>query len=196
MNRAESRMVTALYGWAASGATARAVTVAAAQWLVLLVPAALLVAWWWPRPGVHARRWVLVACAVSLALSGLAVLVLTRLVDRARPFVALGLAPLFAHGADSSFPSDHTLVGAALAAPLVWRLWRLGVPLLIVALLAGLARVAAGIHWPSDILGSALVALALGALALPLTRLALPWTPAPLRHAAGLEQRQAPRALT
>jgi len=63
-----------------------------------------------------------VASGVSLALSDLVALPLAHLGDRPRPFVALGLTPLFAHGADSSFPSGHTLVGVALAAPLVWRL--------------------------------------------------------------------------
>jgi undecaprenyl-diphosphatase len=90
---------------------------------------------------------------------------------------------------DSSFPSDHTLVGSALAAPLVWRRWRLGLPLLVVALLAGMARVAAGVHWPSDIIGTALVALALGGLALPLTRAALAWLPRRVRRLTGLERR-------
>lgn len=185
-NGLEARVVVALYWWAAEREATRALTVAVAQWLVLVVPLVLLAAWWWPAAGRYARRHVLVACGVSLALTGLAALPLTHLIDRARPFVALGLTPLFAHGVDSSFPSDHTLVGVSLAAPLVWRLWRLGVPLLIIALLTGLARVVVGIHWPSDIIGSALVALGLGGLALPLTRVALAWLPTGLGRWLGL----------
>lgn len=184
----EARLVMAWYGWASGGTAARALTVAAAKWLVFLVPAALLLAWFWPSDGLPARRHLLIASGVSLALSGLVALPLTTLIVRARPFVALGLTPLFAHGTDSSFPSDHTLVGAALAAPLVWRLWRMGAPLLVVALLAGCARVAAGVHWPSDIAASAVLALALGALALPLTRVALEHTPRSLRRLARLDQ--------
>jgi len=62
------------------------------------------------------------------------------------------------------------------------------VPPLVVALLVGCARVAAGVHWPRDSIGSALVALALGALALPLTRMALARTPLPLKRLAGVER--------
>ncbi len=188
MNKLESPIVSAIYGWASSGTAATLLTVAAAQWLVLLIPALLLAAWFRPVAGVRARRHLLLASGVSLALSGLVVLPLTYLFDRARPFVALGLTPLFAHGMDASFPSDHTLVGVALAAPLVWRMWQVGLPLLAVALLVGFARVAAGVHWPSDILGSALVALVLGALALPLTRAALAFTPPTLKRLVGLEE--------
>ena len=190
MDGFEAPVVSALYARASGGAVAQALTVAAAQWLVLLVPVVLLVAWFAPRAGRQSRRHLLVASGVSLALSGLVALPLAHLLDRVRPFVALGLVPLFAHGVDSSFPSDHTLVGAALVAPLVWRLARLGVPLLVVVLAVGLARVAAGVHWPSDILGSVLVSLTLGRLALPLTRMALARTPPPLQRWVGLAPRQ------
>jgi undecaprenyl-diphosphatase len=84
---------------------------------------------------------------------------------RPRPFVALGITPLFPHDADSSFPSDHTLVGVALATPLVVRRIAGRWAAFILALGIGLARVAAAVHWPSDVLVSAALAVGLGALA-------------------------------
>ena len=66
--------------------------------------------------------------------------------------------------ADSSFPSDHTLTGVALIGPLLWALPRAGRLLLAWALIVGAARVAAGLHHPSDILGSVALALVLDVL--------------------------------
>lgn len=91
--------------------------------------------------------------AMFLALS------LGSVLARPRPFVALGLAPLLPHAATATFPSRHTLVGVALAGPVMGVRRRLGLGLVVWVLGVGLARVAAGLHYPSDILGSALLAL-------------------------------------
>lgn len=190
MSSLDKHLVMTLYHWAAGNSVAHTLTLLAAQRLVFLIPLALIAAWWWPPAGQFARRRVLLAVIVSAVLGGLATLALGVIVDRARPFVALGLTPLFPHGMDSSFPSDHTMLGVALAAPLVWRLWRFGLPLLLVALLVGFARVASAVHWPSDIIGSALVALLLGALAVVLTDLLLARVPRPWQERCGLAPRR------
>jgi undecaprenyl-diphosphatase len=83
----------------------------------------------------------------------------------------LGFAPLVPHAPDSSFPSDHTLVGVALAGALLFRAPRVGVCLVTLAVLVGFARVAVGVHYPSDI---AVLALALAALALTAVLTVLP----------------------
>ena len=186
MSDLDKRLVLTLYDWAASHGVAHTLTLFAAQRLVFLIPLVLIAAWWWPPAGQFDRRRVLLAVIVSAVLGGLVTLALGVVVDRARPFVALGLTPLFPHGMDSSFPSDHTMLGVALAAPLVWRLWRVGLPLLLVALLVGFARVAAAVHWPSDIIGSALLALALGALAVVLTEALLARVPRHWQARCGL----------
>jgi undecaprenyl-diphosphatase len=72
--------------------------------------------------------------------------------------------PLFDHAADTSFPSEHTLVGVALALALGRVLGRWGVLPVLWALLIGVARIAAAVHYPSDVLGSALLAVPLAAL--------------------------------
>ncbi len=86
-----------------------------------------------------------------------------------RPYdVIPGLSHLLT-SSDPSFPSGHAAFfsGLGFGAYRFWR--RLGGWLLIGALLIGLARVAAGLHWPGDILGGfaigGLVALVLSLVA-------------------------------
>ena len=56
-----------------------------------------------------------------------------------------------------SFPSDHTTVAFALAMTLF--LWspKVGIWFLVIALLIGVARVIAGVHYPTDVLGGIIV---------------------------------------
>ena len=113
---------------------------------------------------VRARR-------LSDALSVLGSLAAAFVVSRAlaftfteqRPFtVEHHIRQLVPHTAGQSFPSDHATAAFALAlAALLFIDRRLGVALLVVALLVGGARVAAGVHYPRDILGG-LVAAAIG----------------------------------
>src|SRR5207237_1967379 len=113
------------------------------------------------------------AILVGVVTAGLALalgLVLERTLSRPRPFVELGFQPLFPHAADSSFPSDHTLIGVALVGPLVVAARRLGSSLILIALAIGFARVAAGVHYPSDILGSAVLGLVVDLLVWLITR--------------------------
>jgi undecaprenyl-diphosphatase len=133
-----------------------------------------------------ARRRLLAAVGTSVLLGGLATRVLPLILAHPRPFVVLHLVPLLPHAAESSFPSDHTMLGAASAAPLVWRRWRVGLPLLVLTLLVGAARVAAALHWPSDIVGTTLVALVLGWCAIPLTEVVLARFPGPLLARVGI----------
>jgi len=122
-----------------------------------------LFAYYFIRPGAQAgqmRRTVLLS-----GLSGVAAISLTLLaglvIYRARPFVSLPpgqLRLLIPHAADSSFPSDHTMGSAAFAAGM-WRAPERSARwvFLIVALLVSASRLVAGVHWPSDVLGSLLL---------------------------------------
>lgn len=95
--------------------------------------------------------------------------VLSRLVDRPRPFVAdpSGVHLFASHAADASFPSDHAT-----------RDRRLGAVVLAFAFVLAAGRVAVGVHYPSDVLVGAL----LGAGASPAVHAALRC--APLRNGA------------
>lgn len=83
--------------------------------------------------------------------------VIRYLLPNPRPFVAEGFTPLIPHEMSSSFPSGHAVFFFALAAT-TWFYHRpLGYILGGLALLVSLARVAAGLHWPSDIVAGAII---------------------------------------
>lgn len=72
-----------------------------------------------------------------------------------RPFVAEhGVVQLIKHAAGTSFPSDHTTVAAAIAFGVLFltRFKSVGWLLLLGAVVVGVARIAAGVHYPFDIL--------------------------------------------
>jgi undecaprenyl-diphosphatase len=181
----DTSVVIALHQWAAAQAWLTNLVVLIAQNGIVVLPVAVVVLWLWPRAyGDWVREPIIAGCAAAV-LAFATGLVLERVLHRPRPFLELGFTPLFPHADDSSFPSDHALVGIALVAPLLWRALVPGSALVAWALVVGLARVAAGVHYPSDILGSAVLALVLDALvwfALPrrlLARLSLLRSDAP-----------------
>lgn len=77
---------------------------------------------------------------------------------RPRPFESLDFEPLIAHQSGGSFPSGHAALFFALAFALFYFNKKWGWWFLALSLFMGLARVFAGVHYPSDILGGIAVA--------------------------------------
>lgn len=102
---------------------------------------------------------------VAIIVAGISGLILSMLAGlfyfHHRPFIVQNIQPLVMHSGDNGFPSDHTLLATALATVIYFYRRRLGVAALILALVVGIARVMAHVHWPIDILGG----LVLGAIA-------------------------------
>ncbi len=109
----------------------------------------------------HERR-------IHMLLSALLAVVFSRIIlteairalwFRPRPFAELGFSPLFEHSASSSFPSGHTALYFALAGVVFCFNKKAGTAFFTAALLIGLARVFAGVHWPSDVAGGAFLGI-------------------------------------
>lgn len=116
--------------------------------------------------GGHLRRdtrRTVVAAGLSAGLALAVAQVVSRLVDRPRPFVAHpATVHLFArHAADPGFPSDHTTAAFAIAVAILLRNRAWGAVVLAFAVVLAVVRVAMGVHYPTDVLGGA----ALGTLA-------------------------------
>ena len=108
--------------------------------------------------GHHLARVRLIALDFVYTLAapvGLAIIIselLSKIIDRSRPFVSSKeITLLIPHDADGGFPSHHTTVMVAIAVALWFRNHNFGNLLLILSMLSGLARVGAGIHYPTDI---------------------------------------------
>jgi undecaprenyl-diphosphatase len=104
-----------------------------------------------------ATRRAVVAAGLSAGFGLAMAAVISRLVDRPRPFVAHpGSVHLFAkHAADPGFPSDHATAAFAIAVALLLRSRRWGLVALVAAIVLAVTRVAMGIHYPTDVLAGA-----------------------------------------
>ena len=118
---------------------------------------------------VRKTRKLGVLCAFSMLL-GLCVtnLVIKNWVARVRPYELIdGLECLVGVQKDFSFPSGHTTNSIACA----WVLFRRtpkkwGVPALVMAVLISLSRLYVGVHYPTDVIGGAIIGLICACLSL------------------------------
>lgn len=124
----------------------------------------LAATWFWPGTADdRGRRERLAAYAVAAALLGLSVAqIIAHLWLRDRPYVHHSATLLVPVSGDPSFPSDHAVGSFALATPYLLAKRRLGWLLLGAATLLAIARVAVGTHYPSDVVGGALVGAGAG----------------------------------
>ncbi|MBI2123950.1 MAG: phosphatase PAP2 family protein [Candidatus Wildermuthbacteria bacterium] len=81
---------------------------------------------------------------------------------RARPFVEQNFVPIIPHANSASFPSGHATFFFAVGTVLYLYNKKAGMAFLLGSALIGIARVLAGVHWPSDIVWGALIGVACG----------------------------------
>src|SRR5689334_7306941 len=139
------------------------VVVEFSSWGVALFGVLAVGLWLLSPPGdtrwKRARAAGLSAAAVGL----LANEVISHVWDRARPYEAHhGIVPLVPRSADPSFPSDHATAALAIAFGVFFVSRRAGWFVLGFAALVSASRVLAGMHYPTDVLASLVVAVACG----------------------------------
>jgi len=128
-----------------------------AQYLFLVSFILVVYAWLTRNKKKQFEQWLFFV--FTILMSGLLGFIAGHLYFHARPFVVTGIAPLFPHVADNSFPSDHALLTAAIAVGLWKTSRRISAIAWIIALFVGAARVMAGVHWPVDIVASMVIAI-------------------------------------
>jgi undecaprenyl-diphosphatase len=90
--------------------------------------------------------------------------------QRSRPFVEQDLTPLIEHVASPSFPSGHAALYFAIATIVYAHNKKAGIFFFAGAVLIGMGRVLADIHWPSDIVAGAIVWIISGLLVVQLSK--------------------------
>ena len=110
--------------------------------------------------GFRARFFVFAQTALAVLLArGIATEVLAHYFYRARPFETLGFSPLITE-TSSSMPSGHAALFFALACAMWYVSRRWGAAYLFSASVMALARIACGVHYPSDIVAGAAIGIA------------------------------------
>lgn len=137
----------------------------AAEDLIYLIP--LLLIGLWLQGGSDRRGLALRAFAVAMLGVGINQIIGLGW-QHPRPFmVGIGHAWI-EHAADSSFPSDHATVFFGIGfSLLLGGVFRLAIAALAGAITVAWARIFLGVHFPMDMAGAALVALASWALIAP-----------------------------
>lgn len=135
-----------------------------AAWIMI---ALLVIVWFMGNPAK--QRIVFYACVASILSLCLAKWGISPMVNHPRPFVEGHVNQLIPHVPDPSFPSKHASFVFALAAASFFIGRRFGWLMLLLAVLTGVSRVYAGVHYPGDILGGFLLG-SLVSVALIVTR--------------------------
>jgi undecaprenyl-diphosphatase len=123
---------------------------------LLFVSMAIAVLYFVKMPRVKQKD-MLIFALILLPLSYIFAKLVSHFYFDPRPFVEGNFTPLLPHAADNGFPSDHTLLGAAIAFTIFHFNKKLGMFLLYLAVLVGASRVLAGVHHAFDIAGSIII---------------------------------------
>jgi undecaprenyl-diphosphatase len=128
----------------------------------ILIAVVAIALWFCARPGGE-RKWKLAAgSALGAAALGLVInRIIASIYHRDRPFITHPSAHVFgAHKTDASFPSDHTTAAIGIAVAVLLIDTGVGLAFLALAVLIAVGRVIVGEHYPGDVLGSALIGIA------------------------------------
>lgn len=114
------------------------------------------------QKGWRAKSFVFMEAAIAVIVSrGIITEAIRFFYYSPRPFEALHFQPLIPESG-SSLPSGHMTFFFALAAVIYFYNKRWGIWYFILSALIGLARIFAGVHWPSDIIAGTAIGILSG----------------------------------
>ena len=142
---------------------------------------------------IKRTRRVGLTCALAMIFGLLFTnLVIKNWVARTRPYEVFDELTLIINKQhDFSFPSGHatnSLATATVMFCMLPRKW--GVPALIMAILISLSRIYVGVHYPTDILGGAIIGVGSAFLAMKLTPKIIKRLPEKARRWIGVKKRR------
>ena len=170
MSSTDYGLFTSINGLAGHSVVLDAVMVGSAKYLPVVFALVLIVLWLtWKTQN---QRAAVLAGASALIALGIGQLV-GRALPRPRPYLVHSVNLLISRSVDTSFPSDHATLGFAVAV-MIWQYnRRVGAGLLILAFVLAFSRVYVGAHYPSDVLGGAVLGTATSLAIAALSRQAL-----------------------
>jgi len=147
----------------------------------------LLGLWFSGRAGEReGNEKAVLASLLSLGVVNLVVKLFNLVYFRPRPFDELVVNLLFYKPHDSSFPSNAAAVGFALFMAIFMVNRRASIPFFALACVLSLSRIYVGVHYPTDILGGAIIGLLCGVASPSLLKLIEPFPTLILRLARRL----------
>ena len=115
--------------------------------------------YYWYHPTNKSQKWAMQRVVVLGVLGVMTAIVFEQLISvfifRERPFAVIDQLTAYNVFVDSSsFPSLHTAMSVAFAGAWLWSGHKkIGWLLMLWALIIGISRVIAGVHYPTDIIG-------------------------------------------
>lgn len=125
----------------------------------LFVLSLLIALFYFYKASTEVRKQMIIFAFISFPLAFIISLIARELYFNPRPFMISGLEPLVPHTPDNGFPSDHTLLVAAIASLLPFFNRRFALWLWFITIVVAFSLVYVGVHHFLDVLGSAIIAI-------------------------------------
>ena len=152
-----------IHNFSGRGAVLDGLAIFFAQWLPYLLVLGFFVLVFY-EDGMRRKLYLFAEGALAIILArGIVTTTIHFFYYHARPFIVYGIAPLISESG-SSFPSGHAAWFFALAMTVWYANRKWGIWYFALATLMGIARIYAGVHWPYDIMGGAVIGVASGIL--------------------------------